>query len=265
MLCRSFCAILLCLHFSACADLQVQVRVDTVVLKDGTRIECIVLAVTSKGVLIVEADPDDEEATKQRIILSSDVAEVIRGEADGAVAGFQTEHEGARKVIQGTGYRKEEAPEKTAKGGKAGKDAKTPKVAEKTPAPAEKPQPRTLKAAIEPVAPGPVSKLSPKELSDAYATRFPELKQQAAALMGMDRANQILDLAQKGDVTARAQAENYMKLFMPPDTSTLSENRPTASAAPTGSSRRRRSAVGATKPAPTLTPAPTPAPILPNP
>jgi|GEM_PF-6689963 len=263
MLYRLLVAILLCLQFSACADLQVQVRKDTVKLKDGTEIQCIVLAVTAKGVLIVETDPEDEEATRQRIIPAADVAEILRGEAEGAVAGFQTEHELARKVIQGTGYRKEEAPsksDKVAKGGKGKeKEPKTPKVAEKTaPTPAEPSVPRNLKPAVEAAAPGPVSKLSAKELSEAYAARFPELKLQAQALLGMDRATQILDMAQKGDVPARAEAESFMKLFMPPDTSTLSENKVVV--APTGTRRPRRPSALATPPKVAA-----PAPTLPNP
>ena len=75
------------------ADLEVNLRVDKVLLTDGSEIDCIVLMVTAKAVLIVESDPADPTKTRQRVIPANTVAKIIRGETVGEMTGFQTDKE----------------------------------------------------------------------------------------------------------------------------------------------------------------------------
>jgi hypothetical protein len=196
--------------FSVRADLEVNRRRDKVVLVDGTEIECLVLMETKSGVLIVEVDPKDKDKTAQRVIPIDTVAKVIHGKPDGTIAGFQTDKELAHKVVQGTGFRKEES------------------VGRPKESLGEWGQTTSLGSGEKPVAHGntPASALSVKELQDAYMARFPELKDAAAALVGPDRTTQLLDLAQKGDPLVRKQMENFLGLFV------RSDAQPQATAAP---------------------------------
>jgi hypothetical protein len=214
------------------ADLQVNVRTDVVVLKDGTKIECIVLMQTSRGVLIVEADPKDKDKTRQRMIPADEVQEVIAGEADGSVAGFQTDFELTHKVIQGTGFRKED-PKKDPKDVKNPKDPKNPVAT--TPQPPKNPldpadNPNAIKVIPDQVPLGPGSKFNSRELSDAYLSRFPMLKSAAQNLMGLERVPHLIEQAQKGDPLARRQVEGFLRLFLT-DESQLTE-KTTASTTP---------------------------------
>ena len=59
---------------------------------------------------MVETDPDDSEARRQRAIPRHVISKIERGEHDGATEGLQTESALARKVISGTGFRDEEGP-----------------------------------------------------------------------------------------------------------------------------------------------------------
>jgi hypothetical protein len=205
------------------ADLQVNLRTDTVVLNDGTRIECIVLMVTSKGVLIVEPDPADKDKTRQRVIDAAEVKEVLPGQPDGSVTGFQTDTERAHKVIQGAGFRKEE-PKKTAQAdpkstaGNAGVQA--PKAPQDTG--------NAVKVTADKTPLGAASKLTAKEIADAYMARFPMLKSAAQNLLGLERVPFLIEQAQKGDPLARRQVEGFLKLFLT-DGSQLAE-KPAASA-----------------------------------
>jgi hypothetical protein len=203
---------LLCL--SACADLEVNVRQDKVVLKDGTEIECIVLVVTSKGVLIVEPDPKEPEKTRQRIVPAEQVQKIVRGEPDGTVTGFQTEAELAHKVIQGTGFRKPE-PSKP-------KTAKPDTLA--GPQVPVKIEPKSGKASLLTAgsAQASNSKLAARDLGDTYLSRFPVLKNAAQSLLGLERVAPLIESAQKGDPLARRQVESFLKLFLR-DASALNE------------------------------------------
>jgi hypothetical protein len=194
---------------SALADLQVNVRTDVVVLTDGTRIECIVLMVTGRGVLIVEQDPEDKEKTRQRVIPAADVKDVINGKAEGMVTGFQTEFELTHKVIQGSGFRKETS-KKVAK--KDPKDPNTPQTPPKKFDPADTGNAVKVTPDKTPVAPG--SKVNPRELSEAYLSRFPVLKSAAQNLIGLDKIPQLIEAAQKGDPLARRQVEGFLKIFL---------------------------------------------------
>lgn len=197
------------------ADLQVNLRKDTVTLNDGTEIECIVLMVTKKAVMVVEADPENKEKTRQRIIPRETVEKIEYGESDGSVAGFQTDTELARKVVQGIGFRNEE---------KAAKKEEKPA----TPANPNAVQPLAMGKASKIATEGPainaaVSKFTARELTDAYFSRFPILKSSAQAMLGADRVPQLIEQAQKGDPLARRQVETFLKLCVQSDTSSLNE------------------------------------------
>lgn len=188
------------------ADIEVNHRKDKVVLVDGTEVECLVLMETTTGVLIVEADPADEEKTCQRIIPLEKVSKVVHGKPDGRIAGFQTETKLAHKVVQGTGFRKEESStskDTAAPAGPAGSWAQSPAI--------------TLGNGLSAEGSTSTSALSSKELQDAYMSRFPALKDTASALLGPDGTTQLFDQAQKGDPLVRKQLENFLGLFVKPD------------------------------------------------
>ena len=186
------------------ADLEYNGRVDKVVLTDGTEIECIVLMEADGGALIVEGDPQDKSARKQRLIPKSQIAKIVRGEANGTISGFQTDTELCRKVVQGSGFRKEDTSKKT-----VDKD--------NVRAPTTAYDPETLaklKLNKDLNTPVPTSKLTSQELRDAYLSRFPALKDTSQALLGNDRAVQVLDQALKGDPLVRRQVEGFLNLVV---------------------------------------------------
>jgi hypothetical protein len=194
---------LLFIAFSARADLEVNARVDKVVLTDGTVIECVVLMVAENGALIVEGDPKDKASRRQRLIPKNEISKIVRGEANGTISGYQTDTELCHKVIQGTGFRKEEPKKVIDKDNvKAPTTAYDPETLAKL---------KLNKDLAEPV---PSSKLTPQELRDAYLSRFPALKETAQALLGNDRALQVLDQAVKGDPLVRRQVEGFLNLVV---------------------------------------------------
>lgn len=240
------------------ADLEVNVRPDKIVLTDGSELACIVLMVTPQGALIVESDPDDPAKTRQRVVATAKIARVMLGEPNGTVAGLQTNTELARKVIQGSGFRKEEKPEKAEKGekgkGKTGtRPAAKPKAeTAEAPAPEDEPEetppskparpaPEAAQPEAAPLAPAPIapagderapeapvaaapSRFSGQDLAAAYAARFPGLQFYAEQLVGLERAAQMFEQA-KQDLPAREQLEGLLKQLVAEDTSILGERK----------------------------------------
>jgi len=219
------------------ADLEVNVRKDTVTLTDGTVIPCIILVVTEKAVLVVETDPEDSEVRRQRAIPRHVIKSIERGESDGATEGLQTESALARKVIAGTGFRDEEGP-KTKEPKEKKTDKKDPN--DKTVVTDKKPKQKPV--AEGPVGPGKngivfsgkATKLtaegvagtikgSPKDMADAYLQRFPALRDAAQSFLGADRLPQTFEQIQKGDGPVRAQAESFLGVFMGSDTSAIGQ------------------------------------------
>jgi hypothetical protein len=193
----------LCCFSPARADLEVNGRVDKVVLTDGTEIECVVLMVADSGALIVESDPKDKSARRQRLIPKNQIAKIIHGEVSGKIDGFQTDTEQCHKVVQGTGFRKEEPKSKVDKDNlKAPTTAISPEDLAR------------LKLKKELAGPVPESKLTTQALRDAYLSRFPALKDTTQSLLGNDRAMQVLDQAVKGDPLVRRQVEGFLNLVL---------------------------------------------------
>lgn len=220
------------------ADLEVNVRKDTITLTDGTVIPCLILVITEKAVLVVETDPEDSEVRRQRAIPRHVIKSIERGESDGATEGLQTESSLARKVIAGTGFRDEETPKS-----KEPKEKKTDKKDpnDKTTAVPDK-KPKTKPVPTGPIGPdkggitygGNVTKIptqgaaggikgSPKDMADAYLQRFPALREAAQSYLGADRLPQTFDLIQKGDGPVRAQAESFLGVFMGSDSSAIGQ------------------------------------------
>lgn len=199
----------LAVNFSVRADLQVNHRQDKVVLLDGTEIVCLVLMETKTGVLIVEADPNNKDKTVQRILPLDKVSKVIHGKPDGTISGFQTEAELAHKVVQGSGFRKEDSGNVKDTGTNWG----------------ERPI-ATTEGTTTPKSNVPASALSPKELQEAYLSRFPGLKDAAGALLGPERTLQLIEQGQKGDPLVRKQLEGLLGMFV------KQEAQPAAGAAP---------------------------------
>lgn len=236
LLCLSLCAALSVAP--AHADLEINLRQDTITLTDGTVIPCIILVITEKAVLVVETDPEDSEARRQRAIPRHVISKIERGEHDGATEGLQTESLLARKVISGTGFRDEESPK--AKEPKAKNDDKKDPN-DKTATPVKKPK-ETKPVATGPVGPGKTGivfsgkatklateatagtiKGSPKDMADAYLQRFPALRDAAQSFLGSERLPQAFEQIQKGDGPVRSQAESFLGVFMGSDTSAIGQ------------------------------------------
>lgn len=232
-------ALIVCATFWAAplrADLEVNVRKDTVTLTDGTIIPCIILVVTEKAVLVVETDPEDSEVRRQRAIPRHVIKSFERGESDGATEGLLTESALARKVIAGTGFRDEETPK-----AKEPKEKKTDKkdTNDKTATTEKKPKKTVPEGPVGPgkkdiVFSGKATKLtaegvagaikgSPRDMADAYLQRFPALREAAQSFLGADRLPQTFEQIQKGDGPVRAQAESFLGVFMGSDTSAIGQ------------------------------------------
>jgi len=187
------------------ADLQVNLRRDKVELTDGTVVECIVLMQTERGVLIAVKDPDKEDGVIQKFIPAGKVKRVTRGKDEGAVKGFKTEEELARKVIQGSGYRKDDG------------DAPPPAPVDLT-GPVAPVTPLVSDSNLKPDELETVvanSKLSSQDLAKAYLSRFPDIRAAAQLFLGgSDRLPELFDRAQKGDYATRDQLERFLRLFL---------------------------------------------------
>lgn len=183
------------------ADLKAFVGSDEVELKDGTRIPCLVLMESARGVLIILRDPEKgEDAYRQQFIPSDQIARVNRGNKQGDTRTFQTDMELARKVIQGSGYR----PAQEAK-------PVEPVIPTGPIAPVAAP------AATKPVSSPPATgtgALPAKDLADAYLQRFPELEAASEQLLG--GRNQLTQELEKAmtDPTFRQEAERMLSLFL---------------------------------------------------
>lgn len=235
-----FFVVILCAFQSRIhADLEVNVRQDKLVLTDGTEIPCLILAITDRAVLIVEADPNDPESRKQRAVPRRVIQRIVRGENEGVTEGLMTEEAQGKKVIAGVGFREEETPKSREPKTKDDKDGKggTEKVAAK----ASKKEPKAPKP-DGPVGPGKAGivfagkatklttegvagtiKGAPKEMADAYLQRFPALREASQSFLGADRLPQAFEQIQKGDGQARTQAESFLRVFMGNDTSSLGQ------------------------------------------
>ncbi|MCW8133687.1 MAG: hypothetical protein KIS92_25300 [Planctomycetota bacterium] len=192
------------------ADLQVNLRRDKVELNDGTVVECIVLMQTPRGVLIAVKDPNKEDGVIQKVIPSSKVKSIVRGEDEGQMKGLKTEEELARKVIQGSGYRKEGVEEQ-------------PQPINPT-GPIEAIQPLVPNKTTDPNGPKPVanSKLTPQQVAQEYLSRFPDLREASQIFMGgSERVGELFQRAQKDDPILREQLDGFLNLFLksiqPPD------------------------------------------------
>jgi hypothetical protein len=187
------------------ADLQAFVGQDVVELADGTRIECLVVMESSRGVLIILPDPEKGEGKhRQMFIPASQVKSVTRGVRQGETKAFQTDNELAQKVIQGSGGRPDEKAKPAQPVTPTGPIAPvTPPVTQKPGgAPAPKPEQGPGKGA-----------LPPKALVDAYLLRFPQLQEAADQLLGGQ--SQIAEALEKAlsEPATRQEAERMLELF----------------------------------------------------
>lgn len=189
---------------SARADLQVNTRKDVVELVDGTKIECTVLMEGPRGVLIAVKDPKDEKKeARQELIPLSKVKRIVRGKDEGAIEGFQTSEELARKVIQGSGFREK-------------KEKPTEPMLPTGPLNPAQPLVHNPQAPASPtLQPTPNKKLTAKDVTEAYLTRFPALKDAAELFLGGGaNAQAILQKAQEGDPVLGEQVRTFLGLFL---------------------------------------------------
>ena len=210
---RSFLSLAACLGAwvllagTALAYLQVNVRRDVVELQDGTKVECIVLVETKRGVLVVVKDPDKAEGVVQKLIPAADVKKITSGSDEGQIKGLKTEAELARKVVQGSGYRKE-GKDPTLLPPVAPTGPITPALAPVTNATGEQP------AANTPSKPA-ASKLTPQQVAGAYFSRFPTLQMAVETFVGgTDMVAPLIQQARDGDITAREPLEGFLGLFL---------------------------------------------------
>lgn len=220
-----FPALLLCAQHAR-ADLEVFTKRDTIVLEDGSEIACRVLMISEKGVLIVEADPANPEKKSQRIIPREKIRSIIRDERNGAIEGLSTDTEFARKVIKGT--HKDEPKEEVADekpGKKSSGRPKTPfeESTKTAPGPFAQTKDTTNPAGAGPTAPAggkdvkvemPKGTLNAKDLTDAYFTRYPELRGAGMDLLGTTQIQEWLNSARDGNDSARKPIESMLKAYM---------------------------------------------------
>lgn len=229
------------------ADLEVWYRQDRVELVDGTVIECFVVISGPRGAVVVmedkarskpkeaekaeqvgEAEKTEqaEEAEKQEVPLKQEfipadvIRRIVRGENNGEKKGFQTALELAHKVIRGTGFRpgqQQAAPaQQQARPGQPAVPGAPAPAAPVLPA-----QPRILPATPptpgQPQAVAPAIKPPPKEVAEAYLTRFPELRAAAERLLGTS-ANVPAEIQKliESDPAARPALEEFLGAFFQP-------------------------------------------------
>ena len=112
---KSFSALVMALIASSCchADIEINARRDTVVLEDGTEITCYILMMSPVGIVIVETDPKNPEKKTQRTIGRSAIKNIVIGERSSRTEELLTDNEFARKVVLGSGTRKDDTADKT--------------------------------------------------------------------------------------------------------------------------------------------------------
>ncbi len=196
-------------------DLQVNERKDIVILTDGTKIECNVVMVTSRGALVIikeqkkatEENAENEgpeETAKQVLIPIHKIKKIIRGRDKGRTKGFQTDVEQARKVVKGTGFRKKKKAEEVI----------TPDLPT---GPIKKAELLLPSKVLKPGINQPVknSVQTPKKLADAYLSRFPDIKNLAQTYLGNSSAVvQIFTKAQKGDPILHEQLKGVLDILL---------------------------------------------------
>jgi len=199
---RWLCFILFFFWGPVYADMQAFVGQDTVELVDGTRIECLVVMESPRGLLIIRSDPEKgEDGHRQEFIPASQVKSVTRGVRLGETKAFPTDNELAQKVIQGSGTKTPATSKPVTPLLPTGPIAPaTPPVTQKGPAPM--PAPAPAKGA-----------LASKDLASAYLQRFPALEDAVGQLLG--GRSQLVEAMDKAlaDPAARLEAERMLDLF----------------------------------------------------
>lgn len=198
---RWLCFCLFLLWSPVYADMQAFVGQDVVELADGTRIECLVVMESSRGVLIIRPDPEKgADGHRQEFIPAGQVKSITRGIRQGETKAFQTDNELAQKVIQGSGT-------------KAGAKSKPAQPVLPTGPIAPATAPVTQKApAIAPPVPA-KGALASKDLINSYLLRFPALQDAADQLLGGQ--SQLAEVMEKAlaDPAARQETERILNLF----------------------------------------------------
>ncbi len=215
------------------ADIEVNARLDTIVLNDGTEIQCLILMMSPAGVVIVETDAKDPEKKTQRTLQRTAIRNIVIGERSGRTEELLTDTEMARKVVLGKSAHKEDAIDKNDGGKQAAASKKKSAVKKKSAsatatnetapadpavkpaAPAQEPQ-RPAPNTVTPDAPVvlPPETLPTKELSEAYLGRFPDLQSAAMDIAGAQRIQDWLDGARTGNENARRPIETLLKTYL---------------------------------------------------
>lgn len=193
----------LCLSATLWADLQAFVATDVVELKDGKKIQCLILMESSRGVLIIMPDPEQgEDAYRQQFIPKNQIKQMVRGPRQGGTKAFQTDTELARKVIQGSGFQ----PEAASRAQPAEPITPTGPIAPATP-------PVTARPAPAPVPAGEKGALQARDLTEAYLQRFPALEEASQMLGGRTLLAKSIERT-LADPAARQEAERLLDMFL---------------------------------------------------
>lgn len=221
------------LTFAICgathADIEVNARLDTIVLNDGTEIQCLILMMSPAGVVIVETDAKDPEKKTQRTLQRTAIRNIVIGERSSRTEELLTDTEMARKVVMGKSAHKDDkddesklasASKKKSAGKKKASTEKTTDVAAVEPsvkpaAAADEPK-RPAPDTVKPDAPValPPDTLPTKELTEAYLGRFPDLQSAAMDIAGAQRIQDWLDGARAGNENARKPIETLLKTYL---------------------------------------------------
>ncbi len=249
-------ALLLALNPAAYADVEVNVRQDTITLNDGTEVVCLILMMSPTGVVIVEGDPKDLEKKTQRTIARNTIRNMVIGERSVRTEELFTDIEFAHKVVLRKARKEDAADAENGGGGKASK--RTTKAVGKKKETAEPvavtPQTETTKPAAanpeggaKPPAPGtvvpeapvvlPPESLPPKELLDIYIGRYPGLESSVLDVVSVERLQEWLQHVKDGNVGARQPIEGLLNAYVGNVSEAPKTNLPVKSAVPYKSGR----------------------------
>ena len=223
------------------ADIEINARHDTVVLEDGTEIQCYILMMSPSGIVIVETDPMNPEKRTQRTIGRSAIKNIVIGERSLRTEELLTDTEYARKVILGSGTRKDDqadkADDKKTDGKKKGVAASKKSKSKKKDA--DEPEARTAittgaedkgVAKVEgaangatPPAPGTTvpgvavvvpAVIPTKDVLDVYLSRYPDLQTPALDIIGAARVQEWVDAARSGNQGAKQPFDAQLNAYL---------------------------------------------------
>jgi len=200
---------------AACADVEVNSRLDTVTLNDGVEIKGIILMMSPSGVVVVVTDSKNPEKKNQQTIARDAIRSIVIGERSARTEELLVDISLAKKVVVGAGPRKDDSGDMAItdeNGGGKKRPSSSKKSASKKKEPdeaenladakdatlavaavqgAKPPAPETIKPEVPVELPPPA--LPSKELIETYFNRFPGLRGPALDVANEQRLQEWME------------------------------------------------------------------------